>query len=268
MIKLVALDIDDTLLNSVGQITTQTKKSLQNLLQQGVKIVLCSGRPLAGVSPFLQDLGLHGDDQYVITNNGAIIETVSGSILQRQTLDNQVYRQFVDFVTSNKMPYYVLDDQSRVITSDRDINRIAVVQAYENSAGIYQRTPDELPADFEITKAAIVGEKEELDNYEPLVKKTFGDTGYVVRAGKNFLDLMHQNVNKGSGLKLLTDILNISPDEVMVFGDEQNDLPMFDFAGTAIAMGNGTELVKSHATYVTDSNDDEGIAHAIAKFFI
>lgn len=266
MIKLIALDIDQTLLNSQSEITADTKNSLQKALQQGIKIVLCSGRPLAGVSPYLKEIGITGDEQYVITYNGALVESVSGKILSRQTLDNADYRRIVTYVTEHNMQYYVLGDDSKVYTSNHDINRIAVIQAWENSAGIYVRTPDELPADFEIPKAAIVGEKETLDNYEEPVKKEFADDYYVVRAADNFLELMHKDVNKGSGLTKLTTILNIKPEEVMVFGDEQNDLPMFDFAGTAICMGNGSDLAKAHADYVTDTNDNDGIAKALDKF--
>lgn len=266
MIKLIAIDIDDTLLNSQHKISEATKANLKKALNQGIKVVLCSGRPLAGVSPFLQELGITGDDQYVITYNGGLVETVSGKILSREVLNNADYRRIVQYVTDHKMQYYVLDDQSNIYTSDHDINRITAVQAWENSAGILVRTPDELGNDFEITKAAIIGEKESLDNYEQPVKKEFSKDYYVVRAADNFLEIMHQNINKGVGLEHLTKLLNIKPNEVMAFGDEQNDIPMFDFVGTAISMGNGSKLAKEHADYVTDTNDNDGIAKALDKF--
>lgn len=266
MIKLIAIDIDDTLLNSQHRISEDTKAALKMALSQGIKVVLCSGRPLAGVSPFLKELGLSGDDQYVITYNGGLVETVSGKILSREILDNDAYRRIVKYVTENQMQYYVLDDQSNVYTSDHDINRIAVVQAWENSAGILVREPDELGNDFEITKAAIIGEKADLDKFEAPVKKEFSNDYYVVRAADNFLEIMHQNVNKGNGIKKLMKILDIKADEIMAFGDEQNDIPMFKLAGTAIAMGNGSKLAKSHADYITDDNDNDGIAKALNKF--
>lgn len=264
-IKLIALDIDDTLLNSKGKITEATKQALDKALDQGIKVVLCSGRPLAGVTPYLKELGISGDDQYVVTYNGGLVETVSGKVLSRKILDNQTYRRIVSYVTEHKMPYYVLDDQSNVYTSDRDVNRIAVVQAWENQAGIYIRTPDELDPEFEITKAAIVGEKADLDKFEAPVKAEFGNDYYVVRAGDYFLEIMNETANKGTGLENLTKILGFTPDEVMVFGDERNDLPMFDFAGSAIAMGNGSDIAKEHSTYVTDTNDNDGIAKALDK---
>jgi len=265
MIKLIAIDIDDTLLNSNSKITADTKVAIQTALQQGIKVVLCSGRPLAGVSPFLKELGITGDDQYVITYNGGLVETVSGKVLSRQTLDNSDYRRIFKYVTTNKMPYYVLDDESNVYTSDHDVNRFAVVQAWENQAGIYIRTPNELADDFEITKAAIVDEKSNLDKFEQPVKEEFSNDFYVVRAGDNFLEIMHQGVNKGIGLQKLTAILGIDASEVMAFGDEQNDIPMFKFAGTAVSMGNGSKLAKEHADHITDTNDNDGIAKALAE---
>jgi len=218
-IKLIALDIDDTLLASNHKISNDTKIALQKATAQGIKVVLCSGRPLAGVSPFLNDLGLSGDDQYVITYNGGLVETVSGKVLSRKILDNSDYRRIVKYVTDNKIQYYVLDDDSNVYTSDHDINRFAVIQAWENSAGIFVRTPDELVDDFEITKAAIIGEKADLDKYEQPVKKEFSDDFYVVRAGDNFLEIMNPTANKGTGLETLTDILSFKPEEVMAFGE-------------------------------------------------
>ncbi|PMD67839.1 hydrolase [Companilactobacillus nuruki] len=265
MIKLIAIDIDDTLLSSQHKITPDTKEALQKALNQGIKIVLCSGRPLAGVSPFLQELGIIGNEQYVITYNGGLVETVSGKLLSRKILNNSDYRRIVKYVNENKMQYYVLDDQSNVYTSNHDINRIAVIQAWENSAGILVREPDELPNDFEITKAAIVGEKETLDQYEQPVKNEFSDDYYVVRAADNFLEIMHQGVNKGIGLQKLSEILSIAPDDIMAIGDEQNDIPMFKFAKTAVAMGNGSKLAKKHATFITDTNDNDGIAKALEK---
>ncbi|MQS98579.1 Cof-type HAD-IIB family hydrolase [Companilactobacillus halodurans] len=265
MIKLIAVDIDDTLLSSYHQITLGTKKALNKALDSGIKVVLCSGRPLAGVSRYLDQLGISGDEQYVITNNGALVETVSGKIMSRSTLNNAEYRELADFATSHRMPYYVLDNDSNVYTSNQDINRMVVKQAWENQAGIFVRTPDQLPADFEITKAAIIGEKSDLDKYEPTVNKVLAEKFYVVRAGDNFIEIMHQNVNKGKGLKQLSQALNINSDEVMAFGDEKNDLPMLDFAKHAIAMGNGSDLAKSHANYVTDTNDNDGIAKALNK---
>ncbi|GEO58949.1 Cof-type HAD-IIB family hydrolase [Companilactobacillus bobalius] len=267
-IKLIALDVDDTLLTSNQKIAESTKLALKEALSKGIKVVLCSGRPLAGVSHYLDELGVQGDNQYVITYNGALVETAAGKVLSRKTIDNKDYRRIVKFVEAHKMQYYVLDDNSNVYTSNHDINRFAVIQAWENSAGIFVREPNELASDFEIAKAAIVGEKETLDQYEQAVKDEFSDEYYVVRAGANFIEIMHPEVNKGEGLTTLAEILGLNSDEIMAFGDEKNDLPMFDFVGSAVAMGNGSDIAKEHARYVTDTNDNDGIAKALKKYVL
>lgn len=265
-VKMIAFDIDDTLLSSEGKILDSTKAAVKKALGQGIKIVLCTGRPLAGVTPYLQELGVSGDDQFVVTNNGAIIESISGNIIAKRVLDNASYRKLVQYGHDNGLKYYALDDESNVYTDDRDINRIAVVQAWENRAGIYFRSPDELPNDFEVTKVAYVGEKSDLDPYEDAVKEEFKDMCYIVRAGEWFLELMHKNVSKAQGLQDLSEKLDISPDEIMAFGDEQNDIPMFKFVGNAVCMDNGSDKAKSYADNITDTNDNDGIAKAMDKF--
>lgn len=96
-IKLVAIDIDDTLLSSQHQLLASTKQQVARALEQGVKVVLCSGRPLAGVAPFLNQLGITGDNQYVITFNGSIIETASGKILKEAGISRETYQAIDDY---------------------------------------------------------------------------------------------------------------------------------------------------------------------------
>ncbi|KRN28713.1 HAD superfamily hydrolase [Lactobacillus selangorensis] len=229
----------------------------------GIKVVLCSGRPLAGVKPYLEAIGIQGDNQYAITYNGSVVSSVSGRTLVALGLSNKTYRAIDQYAQAHHLPYNVLDENSQIYTSNRDVNWVTVVQARENLAGIYVRTPDELPTDFTIVKAVFVGEAAALDQQEPGVKARFGNDFYVVRAAANFLEIMNPDANKGSGLKNLAENLGLAPENIMAFGDEQNDIPMFDYAGTAVAMGNGSEAAKAHADYITASNDDDGIAKAL-----
>lgn len=265
-IKLIALDIDDTLLNSKGEILPSTITAVQKAVTQGLKVVLCTGRPLAGAAPFLQQLGLTNDDQYVITYNGAVIESVTGKIIAKHLVDNSYYRRLTAFGQRHHIPFNVLDENSTIYTADRDVNAITVVQAWENKAGILIRTPDELPPNFQITKGLFVGEEKMLDAVEPLVTKTFENDLYVVRAARNFLELMNPVVSKGNALQDLSAALHFDTSEVKAVGDEGNDIAMFEAAGTAVAMGNGTELAKAHANFVTGTNDEDGLADAITKF--
>ncbi len=264
-IRLIALDIDDTLLDSTGKILPSTKKALQKALKQGIKVVLCSGRPLPGVEPFLKELKITGDEQYVVTYNGSVVESVTGNVVAEAGLSNDVYRQIDTYSKKHGIQYNVLDRKGEIYTSNHNVNRISVIQAWENNAGILIREPEEMPMDFSIVKGIFVGETKELNQAQAGVQQEFGAKNYVVRAANNFLEIMNASVNKGLGLEKLANSLNILPEEIMVFGDEQNDIPMFDFAGQAVAMGNSAKIAKEHASYVTDSNDRDGIAKALDK---
>lgn len=263
-IKLVAIDIDATLLSSNHKILESTKQAVTKALAQGVKVVLCTGRPLAGVTPFLKELGISGDDQYVITFNGSIIETVSGKVLHKEGINRASYEAIDQYSKDHNVAYNVLDEDSKVYTSNRDVHVMTVIQAYENMDGVLIREPEEIP-DVSMIKAVFCGDIPELDAQEPEIRKEFGDQFYIVRSVPYFLEVMHQGVDKGTALEKLAAQLDITADEVMVMGDEKNDLPMFAYAGTSVAMGNGTDEVKAVASFVTHSNDDDGIAYAFDK---
>lgn len=267
-IKLVAIDIDDTLLSSTGKILPSTLTSIQAALAEGIKVVLCSGRPLAGIKPFLNELGITEPDQYVIANGGGMIESVTGQVVAKHLIDNADYRRLTAFAKSRQLPFNVVDPDSEIITADRDIYWLIAVQAWENKAGILVREPDELPADFQIAKGVFVASAETLDNIQADVQQAFGEQLYVVRAARQFLEVMNANAGKGQALQDLASKLALTADEVMAIGDEGNDVAMFNFAGTAVAMGNGTAEAKEHANFVTNSNDADGIAAAFEKYIL
>lgn len=266
MIKLVAIDVDDTLLNSNGKLMRSTIETIKKAINNKVKVVLCSGRPLAGVKHFLHELNIVSDDQYVITFNGAVIESVTGKLLKKAGLNFATYQQIDQFSYEHDVPYNIVDAESNIITSNLDVNWITVVQAWENSAGILVRKPAELSKNHQVIKAVFCDEKEKLDQVEGEVIQEFGQANYVVRAHPYFLEVMHQNVNKGFALKFLAEKLDIKVNEIMAIGDEQNDIPMFSVAGTSVVMGNGSDAAKEHADYVTSSNDNDGIKQAFDNF--
>ena len=265
-IRLIAIDIDDTLLNSQRQLLPSTKASIQNALEAGLKVVLCSGRPLAGVTPYLQALGIQGHDQYVITYNGSVIETVTGDVIFKTGLSHEAYQAIDAYSKRYQLGYYVLDSQSQVYTSNLDVDPVAVIQAYENQDGILIREPEQVAKEVTMIKAAFGGTAEKLDQHEARVQKVFGHDNTVVRAAPRFLEIMAPGVDKGAALSRLADHLHLSAQEVMAIGDERNDIPMFNFAKTAVAMGNASPAAKKHADFITSSNDEDGIALALEKF--
>lgn len=265
--KLIALDTDGTLLDPNGKILESSKKVIKKALDHGIKVVLCSGRPIDGLKDYLTKLGITGSAQYVITLNGAIIRNTDDDIISENLVPNSFYRRMTAFGMANKISFNIVDAESRIITADHNVDPLIYIQAFENNAPLYIRNPDQLPEDnIPIAKGCFVGKPELLDQWEKQIRKEFGKELYVVRADPHFLELLNSEVSKGYALKQLCQKLNIMPENVIAIGDEKNDIPMFNFAGTAICMKNGNSEAKEAADYITAANNDDGIAKALKKF--
>ncbi|WP_125762535.1 Cof-type HAD-IIB family hydrolase [Companilactobacillus hulinensis] len=265
--KLIAIDMDDTLLTTQKSISDKNKEMINQALQKGIKVVLCSGRTHNAIINYTNELGITGKDQYMITNGGAIIENMDQKILYHNSLSNSFYREFVDFVKAHHLHYNVVDENAKTYTSHEDwFDKYTITQAFENDGGLYIREPDQLPDDFEIIKAIINGNKDELDNISSLVHETFDDNYFVVRTGVGFLEVFPKDVNKGNAVKHLAEILKIDLSEVMTMGDRDNDIPMLKIAGKGVAMENAQPAVKEVADYITTDNNHDGVGNAIEKF--
>lgn len=264
--KLIAIDIDDTLLNSAKTITNKNKLMIKSALAQDIKVVLCSGRPHKAMEKYASALGIEGSEQYMITNGGAIIENMHGEFIMQRTLSNEFYREFVEFTQTNDLSYCVFDVNGNIYTSNNyDINRFTIAMAFEGNDDLHIRRPEDLPLNFEITKAVINAKESKLDEITNFIKASFTDY-FVVRTGVGYLEIFPKNVNKGNAVKFLAGKLGINMEEVMTLGDRDNDISMIEVAGTGVAMANATEGVKAVANYVTTDNNHDGVGNAIEKF--
>ncbi|AKP03814.1 Cof-type HAD-IIB family hydrolase [Companilactobacillus pabuli] len=264
--KLIAIDIDDTLLTSAKTISSQTKAQIRLALERNIKVVLCSGRPHKAMYKYAQQLGIYGTNQYMITNGGAIIENLNSDIIFQNTLPNIFYHYFVDFVDKNSLSYCVFDVNGNVYTSNHsDIDPFTIAMAFENGDGLHIRNPEEMPSNFEITKAVINGDEEKINRITNFIKAEFSDY-FVVRTGIGYLEIFPNDVNKGIALKHLANHLNISLSDIIAFGDRDNDIPLLETVGLGIAMKNATVGTKAVCDYITTDNNHDGVGKALAKF--
>ncbi|KRM86811.1 Cof-type HAD-IIB family hydrolase [Lacticaseibacillus thailandensis] len=266
MIKLIAIDVDDTLLDPTSKLSAGNAQALRWAVQQGVKIVLCTGRPLVGVQDFLDAIGIQGDDQYVVTYNGAVVQSVTGQIVVSNTLTRTDYLDLAAFADEHRTHYNALDLGGRIFTGNTDVGAVTVLQAWENHAGLSVVNPQEVAEDTVIPKFLFVGQAAHLDQIVTPFKERFGDRFATVRSTPIFFEALQPGVDKGTALAALCAHLGFQPSEVMGIGDEFNDLPMFDFVGTAVAMGNGRAQVRAAADWVTADNAHDGVAVAVNKY--
>jgi len=264
-IKLIAIDIDGTLLNNDHRITPETRATIQAALTADIKVVLCSGRPLTGVTPFLKELGISGDDQYAITFNGSMAQTITGKVLVQHALS---YTDYIDLEAwaRKQAVHFQVETPQRLYTANPDLSWETVVESHLVHLPIGVRTLDEMPTDLTMPTAMFIDEESVIDRVMTAIPQEFHDRFYVVRTSPKFIEVMNQHASKGKTLHELATRLRIRADEIMAIGDQGNDLPMIRYAGFGIAMGNASEPVKAAANHITLSNTENGVAAAIKQY--
>ncbi|WP_413476409.1 sugar-phosphatase [Latilactobacillus fuchuensis] len=266
-IKLVAVDMDGTLLNENNVLSPKTIKVVKTAKTQGIKVVLCTGRPLTGVTPFLQELGLTEASDYVITFNGALVQnTASGEILVRHTLTHTQYLEIESLSRQIGVHLHAEDDQF-IYTANRDISRYTTGESALVNMPIKFRHVDEIAPDKAFSKAMLIDEPAILAEAKAKIPEYIFNEYQFVQSEPYFLEVLNKNAGKGNGLRDLANALGIQQDEVMAVGDQGNDLSMLEYAGLPVAMDNAIPELKAIAKVITKSNHlgQDGVAYAIEQ---
>lgn len=266
-IKLIAIDIDATLINDNREITIATKEALTKAHQQGVKIVLCTGRPMTGVHAYLEELGLNSqDDEYVISFNGGLAQTTNGKILVNYTIDFDDYVDWLAFCTKSNVKSQI-ETRDFIYTTNRDVSPWTIHESDLVSMPVRVRSVDEM-MDVVIAKGMMLGDKEELDRVEKVFPEDLAKRFTIVRSEDFYLEITNNKASKGSTLKVLSEELGIKPEEVMALGNAGNDNSMIEFAGIGVAMGNAVKGTKAIADVITDTNNNDGVGKAVEKYVL
>ena len=266
-IKLVAIDIDGTLLNSKKEITPSVFEAIQDAKAAGVKIVITTGRPIAGVSKLLKELHLMDPGDYVITFNGGLVqETATGKELIKDLLDYEDYLDIESLANKLQIHSHVITKDG-IYTSNRDIGRYTIHESQLVNMPLYYRTPEEV-REKEFVKAMYIDEPDILDAAIAKIPKEFKDRFTMVKSAPFYLEILGKTTNKGAAVLHLAERLGIQQEETMAIGDEENDRSMLEVVGHAVVMKNGNPALKKIATHITKSNDESGVAYAIRKWVL
>ncbi|WP_339183668.1 sugar-phosphatase [Oceanobacillus sp. FSL W7-1293] len=268
MYKLVAIDIDGTLLNSRQEITKEVKDAIQAAIKKGVRIVLCTGRPIFGVNPFIEQLELNNENDFVITFNGAFVQnTQTKEVVVQNDLTygdlNDLYE--LSKTLDSPMHYF---DLNNMYTPNKMINLYTIYEAHSNRLPIYYRPMAETPEDIVIPKVMFVEEETRLDRIIENIPDTFKEKYMMIKSTPFYLEILHPMVSKANAIKQLAEKLSIKKEEIISIGDGGNDLSMIEYAGCGVAMGNATPAVKAAADFQTLSKDENGVAYAIEKLVL
>ncbi|PJC87922.1 sugar-phosphatase [Vibrio sp. HA2012] len=267
MYKLVALDMDGTLLNSQKMISQRNREAIAKARALGVTVVLASGRPVEGMMAQVRELNMTSENDFVLSYNASLVQRVSdGEVIRSQILTGKENKQLAALSQKLGVNIHAFSQKYGLITPKNS----KYTQHEADINGLEVTTMDffELDDDHQIIKTMLIDEPELLDKAISAFPEALYDQFTIVRSSPFFLEFLNKNSNKGAGVKMVADYLGLTPDQVICMGDAENDHHMLEYAGLGIAMGNAMEQTKAIADYVTDSNDDHGVATAIEKFIL
>ena len=261
--KLIAADMDGTLLNSNEEISDITVNAINRAVEKGVVVTLSTGRPLQGVEKYINQLNLNCP---VITYNGAVIaHSKTKKILFSQDMDARE-AGIVYNLAIKKGVMFIVWSQNKLYASEISEK----TYFYEGITN----TKAELLTDFAkvaeqgITKMLWYAQPEILDEYINELKEVeFYNTTFT-KSRAYFLEFFSNKVSKAVAMEKLGQYYGINREEMIAIGDQTNDLPMIEYAGLGVAMANGVDKVKAVADYITTSNNEDGVANVINKFIL
>ena len=262
--KMIVLDLDGTLMSSKNEILPETKQALFKAQENGVMIVLASGRPTYGMIKAAKELRLDEYPGYILSyNGGRIISVQTDELIYDKSLTPEICHELYDLAREMNVNIMAYEDEA-IITEDDDqyIRKEGAI----NNMPLNRVKGFKEAITFNSVKCLCTGEPEYLEEVEMKFKERLGERLSVMRSMPFFLEIMPQNINKAYSLQKLLDHVGLDKSQLIACGDGYNDLPMIEFAGLGVAMGNAVDEVKAAANYVTASNNDNGIAQVIEKF--
>lgn len=275
-IKVIIMDVDGTLTNSEKKITEKTKNALIRAQEEGVILVLASGRPTSGLMDYAKELKMDEHHGLLVSFNGAkVIECQTNKLLFNETMSVKEGQAILEHMKKfdvkpmiDKDDYLFVNDVYNCYVQYKD-KPFNVIQ-YESRGGKFKLCEkDDLAAfaDYPLNKILTAGDPEYLKaNYEDMMEP-FKDTLSCMFTGPFYFEFTAKGIDKAKALDTVLIPMGYKKEEMMAFGDGHNDASMIKYAGIGIAMANAVEDLKQIADEVTLSNEEDGIAYALSKYF-
>jgi len=263
-VKLLAIDLDGTLLRQDKRLTKRNGEAVQRAADAGVHVVIATARPPRSVREIHRALGL---ETITINYNGALIhEPTTGDHLFHQPLPPGLSRRIVEAARKKdpriELSYEILD-QWYTDRYDKP-QKLETAKAFSpDFVGDLESFIDTTP-----TKLMLLAPPERLGGVHKFLQRKFGKKVSIVVSDTHLLQVVHPAVDKGNALRAVAERLGIDRDHVMAIGDAPNDLGMIEWAGLGCAVGNAWKSVRSAADHVVGENDADGVAEAIERFVI
>lgn len=263
--RAIALDLDGTLTNHDKVVTPRTRQALLKAQEQGAIIILASGRPTYGIVPVAECLELEKRGGYILSYNGGnIVNAKTGEKLFSQFLPDAVIPILYKYAkekshallgyAGNEIITEMPDDQ--YVKEESRINKMNI-RKVDNLLDALEPHP---------TKLLMTGDPTDMIKAEEELVEILGEKMDIFRSAPFFLELVPKGIDKAQSLLRLLSKINLTPADLMAFGDGYNDLSMLKLASVGVAMANAAPEVRADADYVTLSNEEDGVAEALLHF--
>lgn len=252
MYKVLATDMDGTLLKNDKTISDLNKKMIKKAIESGKKIILASARGLFSLDRYLEELGLLGkDDQYTIAFNGSYIIKDDHEVLYDNHIDLKAARRLVVHLLVGAPSLEVFIYNKNGIKSVRDINDL---DSYLTSNHVY--------------KIGARGETDEVMKWRHNLPREVYEYMEVTNSDLYSFECVSKGMTKCEGLKFLCERLGVDRSELICVGDGENDIEMIEYAGLGAAMANGLDILKKRADIIVEDNENDGVAKLIAEYLL
>jgi Cof subfamily protein (haloacid dehalogenase superfamily) len=269
-IKLLVSDVDGTFINKAHEITPATHRALCGLQDAGIRVVLASSRPHRGMEHFLEVAPILRSTA-MISMNGAIITKPNGTLLQSQTIEHSIvqalYEAVFDLILPEGFNVFLLDERDWWSSGYDDlVKKEARSLRFEPQ---WQDLSKRIATNKPINKITILGEAGRVAEAKRRIDELFGDAVSASSpANPRFLDITARNVHKGTAVTALAEHLGLRREELCAIGDGDNDVDMFRAAGVSVAMGHASQTVQAAASFVTETNQNDGWAKAVNTYIL
>lgn len=273
--KVIVMDVDGTLTNGEKKITPKTKEALLKAQEQGIILVIASGRPTSGLRDLAKELKMDENHGLLVSFNGSkVIDCETDEVLFNQPMSVEEGQAVLNHMKKfNVIPMiyrddymYVKDVYNNKIEYKGEPFNIIKYEARNCKFKLCEKDDLAVFADFPLNKVLTAGTPEYLKaNYEEMMAP-FKDTLSCMFTADFFFEFTAKGIDKAKALETVLSHLGYSKEEAIAFGDGQNDASMIKYVGLGIAMENAVDELKEIADYITLSNEEDGIAYAIDKF--
>ena len=262
MIRLIASDMDETMLNEKAQFSQRTLDAIRRAMDAGCLFSIASGRILEASMPYYE---ISHANAPIITSNGALIYDVAGGkALAGRFVPKELARAIAKKMENMGLYLQAFPGKGYFYCEPSEYTESYARRINVKGSSTHVPLSEWIDCDM-VKLLSIVPEERALDIMEEL-RREFPEGVNIMRSHPTYIEIVAKGVDKGDALKKLAEALGIAREEVLAFGDGENDISMLDFAGTGCAVSNASELVRSHADLVIDSNLNDGPAKLIEQW--